>query len=475
MKTKTSLLRGAALSSLLVFASLTATAATAQTAFSAAERLEGGNVGFASAERGRPILAGGVVVATGRAFHPGQTVSLLYGQTRLGGAVANAEGGFETRLTIPASAQSGNHPIVVVSEAPYNAEIANLKVSPTVPLSGQNRYSTLTASPTRGLYQTAYSARNNVIFATSAVGRPPVLQSELLRLNADTLAVEARVTPGAAPARQLPANAPAGASTEAGVYAVYGVGVDDRNGTVWVSNSRQNTVAVYRQSDLSLIKQFEPGTVNHARDVVIDEDDGKAYASATFAPEVTVLSTSTLEVVKRITITSTVRGETFSAASLSYDHQAHRLYVASNSTNEIAVIDTRTDEVLNVFAVPGARSVIGVSHDPVTDRIFVAAQGTDNLVILNGANGSVLTDTPVGAGALNVVFEPRGRLAYVSTFGAGTVTVVNPEGQIVANLPAPPVANHVSTDGRGNIYVAVKSGWGGGDVNDTIQRLRPVR
>ena len=46
-----------------------------------------------------------------------------------------------------------------------------------------------------------------LFLVTSAVGRPPVRQSELLRLNADTLAVEARVTPAAAPGRTRQASA----------------------------------------------------------------------------------------------------------------------------------------------------------------------------------------------------------------------------------------------------------------------------
>lgn len=104
---------------------------------------------------------------------------------------------------------------------------------------------------------------------------------------------------------------------------LYGVGVDDANDAVWVTQSRQNTVAVYRQSDLSLIRQFEPGMVPHARDVVIDAADSKAYATATFEPEV-------------IAIQTTRRGERFSAASLSFDPAARRLHVVSNSTNEVA-------------------------------------------------------------------------------------------------------------------------------------------
>lgn len=466
-------LRGVALGALLTVSAVALPAtASAQTLFTAPERLQEGQVSFASAERGKPVLAGSEIIATGRSFRPGQAINLLYGQTPLSTdpIVANAEGGFETRLTLPANATAGNHPIVVVSQAPYNAVLANLKISPTVPLSGEAGYRITSVQPTRGLYQTAYGAKRNAVFATSAVGRPPVLQSELLRLNADTLAVEARVTPAAAPGR----TGRDGQPQDGGVFAVYGVGVDDAHDTVWVTNSRQNTVAVYRQADLSLVRQFEPGTVNHARDVVIDEEDGKAYASATFQPEIVVFDTAALSVSKRIKIETTVRGETFSAASVSYDRAADRLYVASNSTNEIAVINTQTDEVEHVYPVPGARSVIGVAHDAQTNRIFVAAQGTDNLVILNGADGSVIADTPVGAGALNVVFEPKSRRAFISAFGAGTVTVTDVDGRIVANLPAPPVANHVSTDGRGNIYAAVKSGWSR-DGNDSVLRIRSAR
>ena len=111
-------------------------------------------------------------------------------------------------------------------------------------------------------------------------------------MDADTLEIEARMTPAAAPARVGRDGAPA----DGGLYAVYGVGVDDVHDTVWVTQSRQNTVAVYRQSDLSLVRQFDPGTVNHARDVVVDPALNKAYASATFEPEVVVFDTARPEV-----------------------------------------------------------------------------------------------------------------------------------------------------------------------------------
>lgn len=444
--------------------------AQAPAPFGALDRTGAPQLRFSATEPNRPIHAGDTVAVAGQGFRPGQAVTLLYGATPLPGSalVADAQGRVSGQLALPATAEVGNHPIVVVAQAPYTASIALLKVSPRIPLSGQEGYEVTEGAVARGLYQSAYSARNNALFVTAAVGRPPVRQSELLRVDPATLAVVARVTPAAAPARP---GAPAGA--EAGVFAVYGVGVDDANGTVWVTNARQDTVAVYRQADLSLLRQFAPGTVSHPRDVVVDQPLGKAYVSATFKPEVVVFRAGTPELAGRVEIASRVRGGTFSAASLSLDAAAHRLYVVSNTTSEVAVIDTRTDTVLKVLPVPGARGSIGVSHDPQTGRIFVAAQGSDNLVVLDGESGAVIADTPVGAGALNVVFDPVRRRAYVSSRAAGTVTVTDADGKILANLGPAPLANHVAAGRDGTIFAVDKSANARGEDGDTLLRIRP--
>jgi len=242
---------------------------------------------------------------------------------------------------------------------------------------------------------------------------------------------------------------------------------------VWVTNTRQNTIAVYRQSDLGLVKQFAPGTVTHPRDVAIDVTAGKAYVSATGKPEVAVFDTGSLEAVKTIEIKALGRGKEFSATSLSLDKAAHRLYVASLSTNEVAIINTQTDTVEKVWPVPGARSTIGISHDPQTGRIFVAAQGSDNLVVLDGNTGAVIADTPIGAGALNVAFDPVKRRAYVSNRGAGTIAVTDVDGKIVANLGPAPSANHVSLGKNGTVFAVDKSANARGEDSDTILRIRP--
>lgn len=442
-------------------------AAWAQEPFVAPAADFGGMVRASAVVEGEPITAGAEVEITGRGFAPGQRLTLQRGTTVLnldGPIEADAEGGFSFALTLPEDAAAGLHPIVVIAENPSAATVFELKVSPDVPLSGEDGFLVESVPLVPGLYQSAYSATNDRLFVTSAVGRPPITQSLLVKVDPATLEIEATATPPEAPAR------PDGRA--GGLYAVYGVGVDDANDTVWATNTRQDTIAVYRQSDLSLLRQFEPGTVPHSRDVIADPARGRVYASATGTGLIKVFDGATLEELEPFEIVSGKWGQQFSVMSLELDAEGGRLFTVSISTDEAAIVDLDSGEV-RVLPLPHARTASGVAFDPETGRILVASQNTDNLLILDGESGAVLHDVPVGAGALNVAFEPVGRLAYVSNRGAGTVTVVDLDGQIVANLDGGTYPNHVHEDGKGNIFAVNKSRGENDPAGDRLWRITP--
>ena len=420
------------------------------------------------------VVPGTEVKLAGRNFKPGQEVQLSYAGVALGNTpvIAGADGTFRTQLSVPATAKVGQHPVVVNVAKPAAALVYPLKVSPDLPLSGQDRFNVSSQKLVPGLYQSAYSAKSDRIFVTSASGRPPVTQSQLVKVNPQTLAIEARATPPAVPA--APARA-GEAARNPGVYAVYGVAVDDANGTVWVTNTRQDTVAVYRQSDLALVKQFDAGTVNHARDVIVDDKLGKAYASATGKSHVAVFDTKTLQFVKNIEIKTGVQGanKAFAPMSLELDRERSKLYTVSLGTDEAAVINTRTDQVEKVFVIEGSKTASGVAFDGKTNRLFVASQGSDNLLIIDAGSGKTLHDVKVGAGPLNVVVDSARGLAYVPNRAAGTVTVVSSDGKIVANLPGGTFPNHVAEDGKGSVYAINKARGTDDPLGDRITRITP--
>ncbi len=451
--------RGAALAALLL--GLSAPVAPAQ---DAGPRLSAGPAASA-----RSVIPGGQAKVSGTGLKPGQAVSLTsaaLGGAALGGGIADAEGKFETVVTLPAGVAPGDHPVQAALSNPAGSATLNLHVSPHFDLAGQEAFDLFGRKTSRGLYQTAYSPKTGKLFATSAVGRPPVKESELLRLNPQTLEVEARVTPAEAPAR------PDGSAW--GLYAVYGLGLDDANGNIWVSNTRQDTVAVYRQSDLSLVKQFPPGAALHARDLVVDEERGRVYVStARGGSALEVFDARTLEHVGTTPLVSKVPGKEFVAMSLELDPVNDRLYTVSMPSDEWAAVDLLTGEVAYVGPVPGARGASGVAFDPQTNRLYVASQESDNLVILDTTTNAVVADVLVGASALNVAFEPKNRLVYVANRGAGTITVLDAEGKRLGDLPGGVYANHVSEDGLGHVYTTDRAIDDKDPAGDMIRRISP--
>lgn len=408
-------------------------------------------------------LPGSDAEVKGRAFIPGQKVTLSRG-----GIVLNADqplevdekGEFSAKLAIPADSVPGVHPVVVQASGPSAAVILDLKISPDVALQGENKY-TLTANRlVQGLYQVAYSDKNDSLFVTAAIGRPPVKESSLLKVNPKTLEIEARVDAALDQSRD-----------DGHRMAVYGVGLDDEKGTVWTTNTRQGAVAVYKQDDLSLVKQFDAGVAGHARDVLVHAAAGKAYVSMPMANKLAVFDTNKLEHLKDIEIESLARGGKFGTYSLALDAKGNKLYTVSGSSNEAAVIDTTTDTVEKVIALDGVRGAIGVAVDPSSKRLFVAAQGSDNVIIVDLESGKTLHNVAVGAGALNVAFDAATGNAYIANRGAGTVTVVDTDGQIVANLPGGTLPNHVVSDDKGTVYVVNKSRGKEDPQGDRVTRI----
>lgn len=427
-----------------------------------------GFVGEVSAEAPNraPIYAGTTVTIAGEDLTPGQQITLMRGTTVLnadGPLTVAQDGTFSFDVPVDRDAATGLQPIVVIGENPAAATVVDLKVSPQVPISGQDRFAILSQPLTRGLYQVAYSPKSDALFVTSAVGRPPVRQSALVKVDPETLETVAQVTPEPAPARED--------GSEGGVFAVYGVAVDDANGTVWVTNTRQDTVAVYRQDDLSLVRQFEPGAVSHPRDVVIDEDRGRAYVSTSMGPEILVFDTRTLERLDPIMVPSNVRGEEFGTMALDLDAKTGTLVTASLNTPEAAVIDLNSGAV-KVFQIKGAQGTAGAAYDAQDGLLFVTAQKTDNLLILKADTGEVLHDVAVGAGPLNVTFDPVSRHAFVANRGSGTITVVDTQGKIVANLDAGSFPNQLRADGKGNVYAVNKSRGENDEAGDRVWRIR---
>ena len=331
-----------------------------------------------------------------------------------------------------------------------------------------------------GLYQTAYSPSRNSLYVTSAVGRPPVTQSSLIKLDADTLAYQKHVVPDVDPT----ATDRDGKPLEGARYAVYGVAVDDEHGTVWVTNTRQSTVAVYDADTLTLIKQFDKNTVVHSRDVIIDAVRDRAYVSSARSNRIAVFDTSTNTPLSDIAVGRDA--DDFSPMSLALDEASGTLVTVSASSAKAAIIDVASGSVAEAALPDGVSRASGVAYDPATGRIYVASQGTGDLVVVE-KDGTVVNQVvtatglkdadgkDISSGALNVALDPANSLVYVTNRNAGTITVHDLDGTIRQTIDAGRNPNHVQYDGRGHVYAVNKGGSrDGGTKNDYVQRFSVV-
>lgn len=445
--------------------SLIAGPASAESLFTPAATEFTGQVRITGAVRGMPIYPGSEATVTGSGLQPGQSITLLRGATVLNKdpITVDEKGGFTYVVPVDKEAAQGLQPIVVATENPASATVADLKISKQLPIDGADRFTIDSQPVNAGLYQVAHSPKSGAVFVASAVGRPPIKESALVKLDPETLAVETRVSPAEAPEHD---------GKPGGLFAVYGVAVDDANGTVWTTNTRQDTLAVYKQSDLSLVKQFAPGTVPHARDVVVDEANGRVYASTSFGPDLMVFDAKTLEQLPSIHIPTEQRSETFGAMALDIDTRHGKLATVSYNTPEAAIVDLKSGEA-KVIELPRAKIASGVAFDAQDNLLFVVSQDTDNLLIVNAETGETLHDVEVGATPLNVTFEPKSRLAFVANRGAGTIAVVDTKGEVVANLETGGFPNQLRADGQGNVWAVNKSRGENDEAGDRIWRIAP--
>ncbi|MSE47827.1 beta-propeller fold lactonase family protein, partial [Escherichia coli] len=329
---------------------------------------------------------------------------------------ADEKGNLTIPLTVPADAATGLHPLTVITQNPASVSQVMLKLSQIVPPKNAEAFRLQTIPVGERAYQSAVSA-DRKLFVTSARG--PNDGSRLMRLNAGTLTVEAEAT--------LPKD------KKGEQIGVFGIGVDNVHNHVWTTNTLVGTVTVYDAKTLSVVKVFPEGSVVHPRDVIIDEAHNRAYVSAALTGFIEVYDTKTLEHIGQMEFVTDRGRDQFYSTDLALDSAGGKLYGVSRDTPWVGWIDLKTGKSTTV-KIPQAQGATDIARDPKTGRLYVASQETNNVVVLD-ADGKVLADTYIGAGGVSVVWDPVTSQVFAATRAGGTVAVLNKDGKLVANIP----------------------------------------
>ena len=274
-----------------------------------------------------------------------------------------------------------------------------------------------------GQFQVGYSKKNHKLFVPT-VGARGNLASSLARVDADTLQTEAFA--------ELPVK-----KNDKGQYgytSAYGVTVDDVDGTVWVTNTTDNSVAVYDQQTLKLIwtnegvKEDDPNWIEHPRSVLVDHESGKAFVTGRFFVSAIDLKTKQVE---KIQLEGAPDGGTrYISMNLFLD--GGKLYVPERTGGKLFVVDTKTFKVEKTIQTQGEDSTVEVRPSDVAvdhslNEIYVSSQGVkgvnSGISVYDLTTGEFKKFVKFGTQALALEHDEDSDLVYVTDFGTGKVAV----------------------------------------------------
>ena len=274
-----------------------------------------------------------------------------------------------------------------------------------------------------GQFQVGYSKKNHKLFVPT-VGARGGLASSLARVDADTLQTEAFA--------ELPVK-----KNDKGQYgytSAYGVTVDDVDGTVWVTNTTDNSVAVYDQQTLKLIwtnegvKKDDPNWIEHPRSVLVDHESGKAFVTGRYFVSAIDLKTKQVE---KIQLEGAPEGGTrYISMNLFLD--GGKLYVPERTGGKLFVVDTKTFKVEKTIQTQGEDSTVEVRPSDVAvdhslNEIYVSSQGVkgvnSGISVYDLNTGEFKKFVKFGTQALALEHDEDRDLVYVTDFGTGKVAV----------------------------------------------------
>lgn len=293
-----------------------------------------------------------------------------------------------------------------------------------------------------GLYEIVFNPADNDIYVAATGAQGAQNAAVVARLDGTSLSSETPIPVAANP--------------------VFGLGLNSKTQILYGTATRAGVVSAIDLRSGRELATIKHGTGAHLREVVIDENANRAYASVFGSAgreggeaspnQIWVIDGSDHSLDRVITV------DTDGLTGLAVDPAGNRIFGTGMNSNEVVVVDLATDRTVSKWPT-GTERPTNLVYDPAGKRLFVASQGTGDLAVVNAVDGSIIRRVPTGEGALSVAFNPAVKQIYVANRTAGTVTVVDSDSYaVLANLPTGTLPQTIAIDRATNaVYVTNKA------------------
>jgi DNA-binding beta-propeller fold protein YncE len=229
---------------------------------------------------------------------------------------------------------------------------------------------------------------------------------------------------------------------------VHGFAVAHDLGRGFSSNGAESKVSVVDLKTLATTTKLDSQPGPDA--IVYEPTHHEVYAFNGHAQSFTVFSATSNTVVESVKLPGKPEFPTVDAAG-------GKIFVNIEDQNEVAVIDTATHKVTNLWPIAPGESASGMAIDVKHHRLFV---GCENhlMLMMDNLTGKVVGSVPIGTGVDANAFDEKLQLAFSSN-GEGTVTIAREASpdqlQVVQTLQTQPSARTLALDPETHrIYLA---------------------
>ncbi|MCY7422049.1 MAG: YncE family protein [Chitinophagaceae bacterium] len=195
---------------------------------------------------------------------------------------------------------------------------------------------------------------------------------------------------------------------------VHGIAFVPQVNKGYTTNGRLNNVTVFDLTTHEVVQQIATGQNPDA--LVYDRFSKSIFVCNGRSNDLTVIDVAS----NKVTATIALGGKPETAVT---DH-AGKLYVNIEDKNEIVEVNTQTLTAKRHWPLGKAEAPTGLAFDINTKRLFAGCEKL--LVVMDAANGTVITQIPIGDGCDGVVFDVATKTIFTSN-GEGTMTVIKEE------------------------------------------------
>jgi alkaline phosphatase len=194
---------------------------------------------------------------------------------------------------------------------------------------------------------------------------------------------------------------------------VHGIAIAEAQKHGFTSNGKENKVSMFDTATLGLIKKIDVGKGPDG--IYFDPGSNRIFTNNHGTHDISAIDATSGTVV------GTVKAE--GDGEQAVIGRNGLIYVNLEDKSEVLVFDPKTLEVKNHFPITGAKTPTGLAIDTKNDRLFIGCR-SKSLVVMDAANGKVITTLPIGANVDAAGFDSESHMIFTSN-GDGTLSVIH--------------------------------------------------